>query len=150
MGEKAAEPSRRTLVAVLARQRGCNVIGRLAKRVNTIVTAGAWLRESGVIHHRRGARIADGALVAGIALRGGSEMIDRFTDRDRTIVAGHARCVRLDMVDETQVAPGRRKVAAFTEVRCLRMPRWLALGVRSIVTGETRLRRTLEASVAMA
>lgn len=150
MGEKRRQPSFRTRVAALARQRGRNVIRRLAECGNTIVTGGTWLRESGVIHLRRGAGIADGALVARIALSGGDKMIDRFTERDRTIVAGRARCVRLDMIDETQVAPRRCKVTALTEVRCLRMPRWLALGVRRIVTGETLLRRTFETPVAMA
>ena len=77
-------------------------------------------------------------------------MIGRFSKRDRTVVAGRARRVRLCMVDEAQVAPRRREVTAFAEIRRLRM-RWrFSLCTSTIMAGEALLRRALEAAVDMA
>ena len=77
-------------------------------------------------------------------------MIGRFTERRRAIVAGRARGVRLDMVDETIIAPRRREVTAFAEVRRLRMRLRFSLGAGSIVAGDTLPGCTLETPVGMA
>jgi len=147
--ERRADPCRRALMAALARQRGLNVIGRLAERRNTVVAARASRRNSGMT--KAGcATIAYRAAVAAPAWRIGDHMIRRLADRDRAIVAGRAGRIRLNMIDETQVAPRRRQVAAFTEIRRLRM-RWrFSLRARSVMTSETLLRRTLEAPVDVA
>ena len=136
-------------MAALAGQRGLNVIGRLAERRNTVVAARASPRNSGMTKGGC-ATITDGAAVAAPAWRIGDHMIDRLAERDRAIVAGRARRIRLNMIDEAQVAPRRRQVAALTEICRLRMRRRLSLRAHSIVTGETLLRRTLEAPIDVA
>lgn len=92
-----------------------------AFRHGAVVTGGTSRRDPGVIHLRRAGKKADRALVAVSARSSGDDMIGRFTQRRRAIVAGRARCARLDMVDEAQLAPRRREVTAFTEIRRLRM-----------------------------
>ena len=107
-------------MTALARQ-GCgNVIRRLAERVGAIVTAGAPRRNPIVIKDGR-CGIANCTAMAASTRRSGDGMIDRFSHRDRAVVAGRARCGCLDMVDETQIAPRRCQMTAFAEIRRLRM-----------------------------
>ena len=98
----------------------------------------------------RGIRVADGAVVAGIALSSGNDMIGRLAERDRAIVAGRAWCVRLKVVNETEVAVRCSEMAALTEIRRLRMRLRLTLCIRAIMAGKALLRRSLEASIDMA
>lgn len=77
-------------------------------------------------------------------------MIGRFSKRDRTVVAGRTLRVRLGMVDEAQVAPRRREVTAFAEIRRLRMRQRFSLCTDGVMAGKTLLRRALETPVDMA
>jgi len=92
----------------------------------------------------------DGAVVAANAIQGGGHVIGRFTKRHCAVVAGRALCDRLDVINETDVAPRRREVAAFTKERRLRMRLRFSLGAGSIVAGGTLPGRTLETTVGMA
>jgi hypothetical protein len=124
------------------------VIRRLAKRGNTVVAARTWRGGRGVIEGSC-ANIADRAAMAAPTWRIGDHMIGRLTNRDDAVVAGGAECVRLGVVDETQVAPSCRQMTAFAKIRRLRMGWWFSLGTGAIMAGKTLPRRTLEASVDM-
>ena len=124
------------------------MVRRLAHRAGAIVTVGASCCDTSVI--KGGTRKTHRLPMAVSARRSGDQMVGRFTDGDRAIVAGGAWSGRLNVVDVSQVAPRRCQMAAFALVRRLRVRLRLACSGHRIVAEEALLWRTLEAPVDMA
>ena len=149
VSERRPHPPRHALVAGLT-WRGCrNMIRRLAERESTIVTSGASRRNTAVIKPVSD-RITGRAAVAAFAWHRSNRVIRRLTDSDRAVVASGTRCVRLDVVDETQIAPCRCQVAAFAQIGRLRMCCRFPLCAGAIMAREALSWRAFETRVDVA